>query len=392
MTFDSAAIETIYGKQFVKGNNVKLLARGKESFEAIFRSIEEATRFICLEFYIFRNDETGTEMAELLKKKTRENIKVYILYDHFGSLGTPGKFWNDLKTAGIALRASRPLKWLSPLHYVHRDHRKLIIIDGLKAFTGGLNIADEYRGFHIRTRKIGWRDTALLLEGPIVSELFKTFKKSWKIWKGKDIPFEAPADKRLMAHSSSNAKEADEALPVLPIISSSSKGRRMMRRLLYYSINHSNKNMQLTTAYFTPSRHMLNSLEEAVKRGVEVKLLLPGNSDVPAAHHSGRAFYLRLLRAGVKIYNYQGEMLHAKSYLFDNCWSIVGSANLDSQSLRWNDEGNVGILDRGFGEKMIEIFEEDLMHSVEIKEEEWIKRPMLDRIKERFFVLFRRRL
>lgn len=389
MAFDNTVIETIYGKQFIKGNNVKLLARGKESFEAIFKAIEEAKSFICLEFYIFRNDDTGTDMSELLKKKTKENIKVYILYDHFGSLGTPGKFWNELKAAGIALRASRPLKWLSPFHYVHRNHRKLIIIDGVTAFTGGLNIADEYRGFHIRTKKIGWRDTALMLEGPIVSELFKTFKKSWNIWRGDEIPFEEQADKGLLTQSSD---VTSEALSVIPIISASSKGRRMLRRLLYYSINHSNKSMQLTTAYFTPSRHMLDSLEEAVKRGVEVKLLLPGNSDAPAAHHSGRAFYLRLLRAGVKIYNYQGEMLHAKSYLFDGCWSIVGSANLDSQSLRWNDEGNVGILDRGFGEKMMEIFEEDLMHSVEIKEEEWIKRPMLDRIKERFFVLFRRRL
>lgn len=389
MAFDNSAIETIYGKQFIKGNNVKLLARGKESFEAIFRSIEEAKRFVCLEFYIFRNDDTGTDMAELLKKKTKENIKVYILYDHFGSLGTPGKFWNDLKAAGIAIKASRPLKWLSPLHYVHRNHRKLIIIDGATAYTGGLNIANEYRGFHIRTKKIGWRDTALMLEGPIVSELFKAFKKSWVIWKGDEIPFEEPSDKRLIVPSSN---ETGEALSVIPIISASSKGRRMMRKLLYYSITHSKKNMQLTTAYFTPSRHMLNCLEEAVKRGVEVKLLLPGNSDVPAAHHSGRAFYLRLLRAGVRIYNYQGEMLHAKSYLFDGCWSIVGSANLDSQSLRWNDEGNVGILDEKFGRRMMEIFEEDLMHSVEIKEDAWIKRPWLDRIKEWFFVLFRRRL
>lgn len=389
MAFDSAAIEAIYGKQFINGNSVRLLAKGKESFDAIFRAVEEAKRFICLEFYIFRNDVTGKEMAELLKKKIRENIRVYLLYDHFGSLGTPGKFWDDLKAAGIALRASRPLKWLSPFHYVHRDHRKLIIIDGMKAVTGGLNIADEYRGFHLRTKKIGWRDTALMLEGPIVSELFKTFKKSWTIWKGEEIPFEDTAGKHLKAAFS---KETGEALPVIPIVSSSSKGRRLMRRLLYYSINHSNKNMQLTTAYFTPSRRMLDSLEEAVKRGVEVKLLLPGNSDVPAAHYSGRAFYLRLLRAGVRIYSYQGEMLHSKSYLFDGCWSIIGSANLDSQSLRWNDEGNVGILDEGFGKKMMEIFEEDLLHSVEVKEEEWLKRPLFDRIKERFFVLFRRRL
>ena len=165
-----------------------------------------------------------------------------------------------------------------------------------------------------------------------------------------------------------------------------------MRKLLYYSINHARKSVLLTTAYFTPSRRMLDSLEEAVKRGVEVKLLLPGKSDVPAAYHTGRAFFKRLLKAGVRIFTYQGDVLHAKSYVFDGCWSIVGSANLDFQSLRWNDEGNVGILDEGFGRQMTDVFEEDADHSYEIIEKVWRQRPFLERVKERFFVLFRRRL
>lgn len=386
LSFGKSSIERLYGCPFIEGNSVTPLFNGKESFNAIFNGIEMAKSLICLQFYIFRNDETGTEMADLLKKRAKKGVQIYILYDHFGSLGTPGYFWNDLKSAGIKIRASRPFKWSSPFHYAHRDHRKLIIIDIVKAFTGGLNIANEYRGFHLRLKGEGWRDTGILLEGPVVSGLFKTFHTAWQAWGGMPISL---MDLPSLKYSS---PQSNNGLSVIPIFASSAKGRRRMRMLLYYSINHAKESIILTTAYFTPSRRMLDSLEEAVNRGVTVKLLLSGRSDVPAAHYAGRAFYARLLRRGIKIYNYQGEVLHAKSYVFDGCWSVIGSANLDFQSLRWNDEGNVGILDKDFGKKMVNVFEKDLRNSIEIREDEWIKRPLSERIKERFFVLFRRRL
>lgn len=385
LTFEQAAIESVTGSHFTKGNRVKLLYKGRESFDAIFNGVKGAQRFVCLQFYIFRNDETGSELAAILKEKAKAGVTVYILYDHFGSLGTPRSFWKDLGNSGITMRASRPFKWSSPLHYAHRDHRKLMIIDGVRAFAGGLNIANEYRGFHIRSRG-GWRDTGIILEGPVVSELLDTFKKTWKAWGGDPIPIAT-------SHAASPLSlPSDNGLPVIPIFASSAKGRRRMRKLLYHSIHHAKQGICLTTAYFTPSRRMIDSLEDAVKRGVEVRLLLPGKSDVPAAHYAGRAFFTRLLRAGVRIFNYQGEVLHAKSYVFDGCWSIVGSANLDFQSLRWNDEGNVGILDNGFGGRMISVFEEDLGHSIEITEDDWMRRPLCEKVKERFFVLFRRRL
>ncbi len=382
--FAEQNIEKVYGTNFIEGNSINLLYRGRESFEAIFEAIENAKDIICFQFYIFRNDETGIEVANRLKIKAAAGVKVYILYDHFGSIGTPLSFWRELRASGINVRASRPFRWGAPLYYAHRDHRKLIIIDGLKAFTGGLNIANEYRGFHKRIKKSGWRDTGIMLEGPIVLELSLTFVKTWKAWGGGQIEWQGAGDKRL--------EKKIDGLTAIPIFASSSKGRRKMRKLLYYSISHSNKSILLTSAYFTPSRRLIESLETAIRRGVTVKLLLPGKSDVPAAHYAGRAFFKRLLRSGVKIFNYHGEVLHAKSYIFDCCWSIVGSANLDFQSLRWNDEGNVGILSQRFGSQMTRVFEEDLQHSIEITAEDWSVRPVCDRIKERFFVLFRRRL
>jgi cardiolipin synthase len=383
--FDKPSIEKISATQFTEGNRVKLLYKGRDSFKAIFECANDAKELICLQFYIFRNDETGTELAELLKKKARDGVKVYVLYDHFGSIGTPGRFWNELSDAGIALRASRPFKWLSPFHYAHRDHRKLLIIDCARAFTGGLNIANEYRGFHVR-RKRAWRDTGIILEGPIVPQLFATFRKAWQTWGGPPIPLSEMPGCQIPPRAS------EVPLPVITIFASSAKGRRRMRKLLYHSITHAQKSIHLTTAYFTPSRRMLYSLEEAVRKGVKVKLLLPGQSDVPAAYYAGRAFFSRLLKSGIRIFSYHGEMLHAKSYVFDECWSIVGSANLDFQSLRWNDEGNVGILDEGFGREMTAAFEEDVTHAPEIHSDEWAKRPFSEKIKERFFVLFRRRL
>ncbi|MEJ2697657.1 MAG: phospholipase D-like domain-containing protein [Candidatus Sulfobium sp.] len=373
-------IQRVYGGHFVEGNRVTLLWKNSELFRGIFDSVRSAEKLICLEFYIFRNDDTGTELAEILRQKAAEGVRVYLLHDHFGSLGTPLKFWKGLKSAGVQIRASRPFKWKAPLRYVHRDHRKLIIIDGTKAFTGGLNIANEYSGYHLRKKKKGWRDTGLILEGPAANMLLDTFKKSWQVWKGEPIHFNA------------DVKPVENGLPVLPIFASSARGRRRMRRLLYESINGAQKSIYLTTAYFTPSRRLIQILENAVARGVSVKLLLPGKSDISAARYTGRAFYTRLLKAGVEIYNYSGQILHAKTAVFDEVWSIIGSANLDFQSLRRNDEGNVGIIDADFGARMSQIFFEDLQNSEEIKIAKWRKRPFCEKLKEHFYVLFRRKL
>lgn len=379
-SFSIENIEGVFGTRFTGGNNVTLLWKDRESFNIIFDAIREAKELICLEFYIFRNDETGTELAELLKKKVREGLRVYILYDHFGSLTTPMSFWTDLKRSGVEVRASRPFKWMSPLHYVHRDHTKLIIIDGARAFTGGLNIANEYRGYHILRKKTGWRDTGIFLEGPIAGTLLDRFRRVWEIWKGSPLEF------------NNSAGAFKDGVPVLPIFSDSAKKRRRFRKLLYYSINNARKSIYLTTAYFTPSRRMLQVLQDAVSRGADVRLLLPGISDISSAHYAGRAFFSKLLRAGVRIYNYNGVILHAKTAVFDGKWSIIGSANLDFQSLRRNDEGNVGITDNDFGGLMCTIFREDLMKSDEIYIDAWLKRPWADKMKEYFFALFRRRL
>ncbi len=398
-TFTKHAIEIIYKGHFSAATKVRLLYKGHQTFSAIFNAVRSAQAIICLQFYIFRNDETGLELSEILKEKSREGVKVYILYDHFGSWGTPRSFWQELRDAGITVLASHPFKWTAPFHYVHRDHRKLIIVDLKKAFTGGLNIANEYRGFHRklrpRVRWKSWRDTGILLEGPIVSALFHSFRKSWDVWQGERIMLksgEAKRDDGSAFLPSGGQTPVEHGMPVLPIFTAGARGRRKMRRMLYYSINHAQKSITLTTPYFTPSHRMIETLESAIGRGVKVRLLIPGKSDVPAAYYVARAFFTRLLKAGVEIYTYTGEILHAKTYIFDDCWSIMGSTNLDFQSLRYNDEGSIGILDGGFNLKMKNVFEEDIMKSLKIDLRTWHQRPLPEKIKEWFFSIFRRRL
>ena len=379
------SIEGIFKHKFSVATRVQLLWKGGDSFQTIFDAVDRAEKLICLQFYIFKNDETGIALSELLKHKSHEGVKVYVLVDHFGSIGTPRSFWKDMSLSGIEIRASHPFKWTAPFYYVHRDHRKLIVIDSIKAFTGGLNIANEYSGFHFRKRSRGWRDTGILVEGPIVKELFETFKKSWTTWGGENI----------LSHGTPEATQGDmEAggIPALPIFVYSGRGRKRMRDLLRYSIDHAQTSILLTTAYFIPSRRLIERLETSVRRGVKVKLLVPGRSDIPAASYAGRAFFSRLLKAGIEIYTYLGDMLHAKTYLFDECWSIIGSTNLDYQSLRYNDEGNIGILDLSFASQMAGIFEEDLRNSSKLDEETWRKRPLWEKIKEHFFALLRKRL
>ncbi|GBD99784.1 putative cardiolipin synthase YwiE [bacterium BMS3Abin07] len=376
-------IESMYGEKFVGQNRVNVFYEGNDAFNIIFHDMEKAENSIFLIFYIFKNDDTGEELARLLKKKAGSGLKVCILYDHFGSFTTSRSFWKDMETAGIEVKASRPLKWKSIGDYIHRDHRKLIVIDGKIVFTGGLNIADEYRGYgFFRHKKRGWRDTAIRVEGPVARRLHEIFKITWRFWKGNPIT-DIQTEKPLLY---------SDGLNVLPIFSSSARGRKKLRKLLYWCIRNTGQSIHLTTAYFTPSRRMMFLLKEAVDRGVGVELLLPRYSDMKSVMYAGRASFTKLLKWGIKIYLYNESILHAKSYLFDNVFSIIGSANLDFQSLRKNDEGNMGVFDERFAMQMEKIFKRDLEKSKKVELYEWVKRPFLVKLMEKFFVMFKRRL
>ncbi len=378
--FYQLTIEKILGLPFSKDNKVRLLESGQETFQAIIDALSNAREIICIEFYIFKDDETGRRVADELKRKAKEGVNVYLLYDHYGSFFTSRAFWTDLRKAGIQVRVSQPFRWSAPRGYLARNHKKLLLIDGIKAFTGGFNIADEYHG-HFKKKKKVWRDMGIYMEGPICFTMLTLFKKSWKTWKGPTIPW-----------GNNNIQSHADGISVIPIFSSTGRTRRSMKRLLLYSIKNANKTIYITTAYFIPSRKIIRAMIQASKRGVSLKLLLPGKSDVMSVFYAGRRYFKRLLKAGVEIYNYQGSILHSKTSVFDEHWSIIGSTNLDIQSLRINEESNVGVLDHNFSNHLIEVFNEDIQKSVKIDKDVWSGRPFYQKFLEHFFSLIMKKL
>lgn len=373
------AIEKISGTSFWSGNSVKILKDGVMAFSAVFDCIRKAEKQICVEFYIFRDDETGWELAELLNKKSREGVKVYLIYDHFGSLSTSEKFWNYLKLAGVQVQAFHPPDIFHPNLYFHRDHRKLVVVDGIMGFTGGLNVGDEYHGF--RKRKVaGWRDTGVQIKGPAVGPMLYSF---WEVWR------ECGGTQPKMDLSLPKEEKQEENIKVLPFFSSSRKSMQALNRLLQFSVHSARKSIHLTMAYFIPTRKFLYALLRAAKRGVDVKIILPGKSDLRLIAYVGRTYYKTLIKEGVQIYHYQPRILHAKTMIFDESWGIVGSANLDARSLNYNYECGVGILDENLGREMEELFRQDLLESIPITEEEQSRWPLHERALGTFFSWFR---
>ncbi len=373
------AIERISSTPFFTGNSVKILKDGVQAFGAVFDSIKRAARQICVEFYIFRDDETGWELAELLNKKSREGVKVYLIYDHFGSLSTSDKFWNYLKSAGVQVRTFHPPNIFHPNLYFHRDHRKLVVVDGEMAFTGGLNVGDEYHG--LRKRKLaGWRDTGVQIKGPAVLPMLESF---WGVWK-ECAPAQPETGEILMT-----PRKQEEDVKVLPFFSSSRKSMQALNKLLQFSVHSAKKSIHLTMAYFIPTRKFLYALLRAARRGVDVKIILPGKSDLRLIAYVGRTYYKTLIREGVQIFHYQPRILHAKTMIFDGAWAIVGSANLDARSLNYNYECGVGIFNDHLGREMEDLFHQDLLESIPINEEEQSRWPLHERALGTFFSWFR---
>ena len=371
-------LENVAQASFLDRNSIQILKDGHLAFEEVFIALEKAERFIGLDFYIFRDDETGWALAKSLARKSKEGIRVYLIYDHFGSLTTSSRFWKFLQSHGVEVLPFHPFQWTNPNLYFHRDHRKLVVIDGGVAFTGGLNVGDEYRGY-LRKKITGWRDTGVVVKWPIAAAMFEAFKRSWMECKGgriEDPPVEPKG-------------EPEQDVAMIPLFSSSRKSMRALRQLLQFSVHAARKSIHLTMAYFIPTRKFLRVLLKAARRGVDVKIILPGQSDLRWVAYASRTYYKTLLREGVQIFHYQPRVLHAKTMVFDGHWSIVGSANLDSRSLNYNYECGVGVMDQGVGEEMERIFQHDLEDSAPVTEEVLSRWPLHERALGTFLSYFR---
>ncbi|WP_426111451.1 cardiolipin synthase [Massilia sp. PWRC2] len=376
--------EAATGVPLIAGNKVTLLIDGPATMTEMMAAVRTATSTVNLETYIFDQDELGLQFADLLIEKRRQGVTVNVLYDSVGTLSVPQAFFERMRAGGVNLLAFNPVnpttrigKW----QVNNRDHRKLLVVDGNTAFTGGINISSDYAnssffgsGRRPNTsdgKKVGWRDTHVKIEGPAVAAFQYSFVNNWVHQDAGELP-EANYFPPLSA-------VGDKIVRVLA--SDPDKGYEIYKSLVL-AIQESKKSVHITSAYFVPDQQIVDALIGAARRGVDVRLVLPGVTDHGLVLHAGRAFYEQLLAGGVKIHQLQVAVLHAKTAVIDGSWSTIGSANIDRRSFIHNYELNVIILDPGFAQEMERAFSEDLRDSKQVTLDEWRRRPMSDRIKE----------
>lgn len=356
-----------------RGNRVELFKQGGEFFPAMFQAIHQAERTVCLEFYIIRDDATGRAFADTLLAAAARGVMVYLLYDYIGCFDTPGSFFRRLEKGGVACCPFNPPPFRKGIAWFDkRDHRKIAVIDGKTAFTGGLNIGDEYAGHGENPHR--WRDVGIRIEGPAVQELQRLFRESWHSEK-RTVP-EGCADN----YQLSDPPGADE---VFIVNGGPHHNRSFIRSAFRMAIAGASDSITIANPYFIPGPRVARSLLRAAGRGVRVQLILPSKSDVPLVKLVSRTYYAPLLRSGIEIFEREGTMLHAKVMLIDDCWSVIGSANLDQRSFHRNYEVNVIVDSLEFGKQVAEMLAVDLAGSRRIMLAEHEKRGWYVRFLER---------
>jgi cardiolipin synthase len=299
---------------------------------------------------------------------------------------TPASFFQRLRDGGIQVvefNPINPLKAREKWGLTHRDHRKILIIDGKVAIAGGINISEVYSSSPFKRKQnekapIHWRDTDIQIEGPAVAEFQKLFLDTWQKQKGPGLSGEKYFP---------DLKEAGNAL-VRVIGSTPGQDNRIPFIVYVSAITFAEHSIHMTNSYFIPDKQTVKALTDAARRGVDVKIILPGITDSQLALYAQRYHYSGLLKSGVKVYEHSTSLLHAKTAVVDKVWSTVGSTNMDFLSLLNNDEVNAVILSREFAAEMEKMFSGDIENSRQIQWEEWKKRPLLSRIKEWFLNLF----
>jgi cardiolipin synthase len=376
--------EQVTGSPLIAGNRVSLLFDGPATMREMMAAARAATSSINLETYIFDQDEIGNEFANVLIEKQRQGVAVNIMVDAVGAFATPAAFFERMRAAGIRVvmfNPVNPAKAKGNWDLNNRNHRKLMVVDGRVAFTGGINISSTYANsslFRSRQKpdqvdgsKVGWRDTHVKIEGPAVAPLQYSFVALWVAQEGGELP----KAEYFPALSAAGDK-------LVRVLAATPDGDSDIYKALVVAITEAKKSVHITAAYFVPDQQIVDALAAAAQRGVDVRLVLPGVSDHSMIRYAGQGFYDQLLKAGVKIFELQIAVLHAKTAVIDGAWSTIGSANIDRRSFLHNYELNVVVLDPAFGRDMESAFNEDLRDSRAVTLERWKHRPWSDRIRE----------
>jgi cardiolipin synthase A/B len=371
------AMGALLGPQLVDSNRAETLLNGDRIFPPMLAAIRAARRTITFETYIYWSGEVGRSFADALSERARAGIKVHVLVDWVGSQKMDEELLAQMQAAGVQIHKYHPLQWYTLDRLNNRTHRKFLVVDGRVGFTGGVGIADEWSG-HAQDPQ-HWRDTHYRVEGPVVSQMQAAFADNWMKVSGQVLHGEAYFP---------DIKPAGTQLA--QVFKSSVEGGAESMHLMYLlSIAAATESIDLAMAYFVPDDIALEALQAALKRGVRVRIVMPGHhTDAKLVRRASRALWGPILQAGAELYEFQPTMYHCKVLVVDGLWVSVGSTNFDNRSFRLNDEANLNVYDREFAQRQRADFEADLKRSQRITYEEWSSRPWTEKAWERFWSLF----
>ena len=357
----------IAGRQWVDGNSIEVLQRGQDVFGAMLDDIRNAEKSITKETFVFFGDEVAAPFAEALAEAARNDVNVHFLMDFIGSALASGEILDTMRDAGVHLERWREPSWYQLARFNHRTHRKLLVLDGRVAYTGGVNTADPWMP---DLDEGGYKDYHFRLTGPIVNEIQGAFSENWVSSRGELLTGE-----RYYPEPDTTGTLAMQVTSSHP-----REGQKRVRKILLHAIASAGESIRIGSAYFFPDSAFLQALVDAAERGVSVTILTPGEKiDQNYVRRASHILWEDLLKAGIDMYEYQPTMYHAKIMIVDDYYVTIGSTNFDNRSFRLNDEANVNILDREFGLKMAGLFNEDLDQSVQITLEDLQNRPLWHR-------------
>ena len=350
--FPASEIERATGSKTLGGNRLELQYEGSSTFSSWLEGISRAQCMVYLENYLIRDDRVGRAFRDVLIERARSGVPVYVIYDWVGCWATPRSYWKPLRQAGVHVRAFNPLSLGigDPFGILRRDHRKLIVLDGKVAYVGGFCLGVEWAG---RPTHPAWRDTAVKISGPAARAAAHAFEATW----------------RGMGESLALSQQ----LPILSDVGDTpvwliegEPGRTRVYRTIHWVAARAKERVWITDAYFVAPRSVSEALGAAAQQGVDVRILVPAHNNWPLVGSLSRGGYRSLLKSGVRIFEWQGPMIHAKTAVVDGIWSRVGSSNLNSASLIGNWELDVGVLDTKLASQLEELFLTDLSSSIEI--------------------------
>ncbi len=350
----------------------------------MLEAIRGAQRQVLLEMYWFASDTIGRTFARALSEAAARGVEVALIYDSLGSWESDLEMFDEMRRAGVKLLEYNPvLPWHKRFRLAmltRRDHRKILVVDGEIGFTGGINIADQWQPEDQDGQ--GWRDDMARLEGPAVQGLSELFLRNWH----------TDTDEPLARLSRVGAPKQNRPQKVRVLGENFAEHRREIVRAYLKNVYRAERRVWIANSYFVPDRMVVRALKRAARRGADVRVIVPGESDVEIVRHASRAVWGGLMRHGVRIYEWQKNMLHAKTAVIDGRWSTIGTFNMDARSLRSNLEVNVAVSDEGFAAFMEQSFERDLEDSREVDAHEFLFRPLGDRLLELILYRFRKLL